>query len=161
VNGKLIFVETKPDRSRLLTLPAVTISALLEHRARQENEREFASGDWRESELVFTTTIGTPLDARNVIRRHHAILKFAKLPHMRFHDLRHSAATLLLAQGVSPKHIADLVGHSQVSFTMQTYAQVLNEAQKDNAVKMDAILNPVATQLATSGEKQGPSKRVN
>jgi len=91
---------------------------------------------------MFTTTIGTPVDARSVIRRFHAILKTTGLPHIRFHDLRHSAATLLLAQGVSPRYISDLLGHSQVSFTMQTYANVLPHVQRDVAAKMDEILNP-------------------
>ena len=77
-----------------------------------------------------------------MIRRFHAILKTTGLPHIRFHDLRHSAATLLLAQGVSPRYISDLLGHSQVSFTMQTYAHVLPHVQRDVAAKMDEILNP-------------------
>jgi len=87
-----------------------------------------------------------------VIRRHHAILKAARLPQIRFHDLRHSVATLLLAQGVSPRYIADLLGHSQVSFTMQTYAHVLPQVQRDVAVKMDDILQPapVAAPVAAS-----------
>jgi len=99
--------------------------------------------------MVFTPGIGTPLDARGVIRRHYAILKQAKLPHFRFHDLRHSAATLLPAQGVSPKCICELLGHANVAFTMQTYAHILPEAQRDVAVKMDAIPNPVATSKAS------------
>jgi integrase len=104
---------------------------------------------------VFTTSIGTPMDARSVIRRFHAILKASGLPRIRFHDLRHSAATLLLAQGVSAKYISDLLGHSQVSFTMQTYAHVQREA----AAKMDEILapKPVDTTVATSAPITKPS----
>lgn len=74
--------------------------------------------------MIFTSTIGTPLDARAVIRPHHAIIKAAGIRDLRFHDLRHSAATLLLAQGVSPKYISQMLGHRQVAFTMQTYAHV-------------------------------------
>jgi integrase len=72
-------------------------------------------------------------------------------PKIRFHDLRHSAVTLLLAQGVSPRYITELLGHSQVSFTMQTYAHVLPEVQKQTVSKMDEILapKPVATSVAT------------
>ena len=65
------------------------------------------------------------LDARSVIRSHHAIFHPAGIPRLRFHDLRHSAATLLLAQGVSPKYISQMLGHTQVAFTMQTYAHVI------------------------------------
>jgi integrase len=88
-----------------------------------------------------------------VIRRHHAILKAANIPRLRFHDLRHSAATLLLAQGVSPKYISQMLGHRQVAFTMQTYAHVMKETQQQLAEKMDGILNPVAPSV--------PSERVN
>jgi integrase len=105
---------------------------------------------------VFTTSIGTPVDARSVIRHFHLILKTAGLQAIRFHDLRHSAATLLLAQGVSPRYISDLLGHSQVSFTMQTYAHVLPHVQREVAAKMDEILNPepVATSVATKRSGQ-------
>jgi len=113
-----------------IILPAVTIWALHAHRAKQEEERLLAGTAWKDTGFVFTTSIGTPLDARSVIRRFHSVLIRAKLPHIRFHDLRHSAASLLLDKGVSPRYISDLLGHSQVSFTMQTYAHVLPQAEK-------------------------------
>jgi len=157
VDGKLVLVETKSEEGgRPLTLPAVAIASLRRHRASQDEERRSAGDEWRETGLVFTTMIGTPLDARHIIRRHHAILKAGKIPHLRFHDLRHSAATLLLAQGVPPKYISQLLGHKQVAFTMQTYAHVIKETQKQVAENMDAILQPasdaelLAPQLAPS-----------
>jgi len=141
--------ETKSEEgARPLILPAVAVAALQRHRELQAEERAAAGDEWQESGLVFTSTIGTPLDARAVIRRHHAILKAAGIPRLRFHDLRHSAATLLLAQGVSPRYISQMLGHTQVAFTMQTYAHVIKEAQQQSADKMDAILNPVAPQVA-------------
>ncbi len=97
-------------------------------------------GRWRDSGLVFTTTIGTPLDPRNVDRQFKAILKAAGLPAIRFHDLRHTAATLLLAQGVDPRTIMETLGHSQISLTLNTYAHVVPALQRDAAAKMDAIL---------------------
>ena len=81
-------------------------------------------------------------------------------PAIRFHDLRHSAATLLLAQGVSPRYITELLGHSQVSFTLQTYAHVLPEVQKQVATKMDEILAaplPVANNVANNPVLSKPS----
>jgi integrase len=154
VEGKLVFVDTKTNGSnRPLILPAVAVSTLRRHQCRQIEERNEAGDQWRESGLVFTSSIGTPLDARAVIRVHHAILKAAGIPRLRFHDLRHSAATLLLAQGVSPKYISEMLGHSRVAFTMQTYAHVIKEVQQQVADKMDAILNPVqkvAPQVAPS-----------
>lgn len=121
VRASLKFSEPKSARSRrAITIPPIAVSALRRHRATQLKERLAAGGDWHDSGLVFTTTIGTPLDARNVHREFKAILKAAKLPPVRFHDLRHTAATLLLAQGVDPRTIMETLGHSQISFRMRS-----------------------------------------
>jgi integrase len=149
VNGKLLLVPTKADKVHTINLPSVTISALHAHRSRQHQEQLAAASQWREAGFVFTTQIGTPLDARGVIRAFDQILKRAALPKIRFHDLRHSAATLLLAQGVSARYVSELLAHSSVSFTMQTYAHVLDQTKLEVAAKMDAILSPVATLAAT------------
>lgn len=162
IDGKLVLVETKTeDGARPLLLPAVAIAALRRHQALQDKERRAAGDQWQETGLVFTTSVGTPVDARNVIRRHHAILKAAGVPRLRFHDLRHSAATLLLAQGVSPKYISQLLGHKQVAFTMQTYMHVIEEVQQQTADTMDAILNPVAPQVATPAVSEVVNQRPN
>src|SRR5450759_5750883 len=97
IDGKLTITPTKKDKIHTVNLPSVTRSVLVAHRARQEEERRIAGSRWQETGFVFTTTIGTPVDARSVIRRFHSILKTTGLPRIRFHDLRHSAATLLLA----------------------------------------------------------------
>jgi integrase len=128
---------------------------------RQAEERALAEDEWKESGLVFTTTIGTPIAARAAIRTHNAILKTSSIPRLRFHDLRHNAATLLLAQGVSPKYISQMLGHRQVAFTMQTYARVIKETQQQLADKMDAILNPAAPQVAPSDVSNRGIKAVN
>lgn len=163
VEKKLTRVEPKSPRSRRsIELPAVCVSALAQHKRNQDGWRKWAGKRWQETGYVFTTKIGTPVDARDLLRDYYSITRpkpkkkgeeSPKLtfPKIRFHDLRHSAATLLLAQGVSPRYITELLGHSQVSFTMQTYAHVLPEVQKQVAVKMDEILapKPVATRVAT------------
>jgi integrase len=148
IDGTLQLVPTKEDKVHTITLPAATVSALAAHRTRQQEERLIAGSTWRETDFVFTTASGTPLDARNVIRTFHRILKRAGLPKIRFHDLRHSIATLLLAQGVSPGYVKDLLGHSSVAFTLQTYGHVLATVKREVAAKIDEILNPVATSLA-------------
>ena len=89
---------------------------------------------------MFTSAIGTPLEARNITRQFKALLTAAKLPDMRLHDLRHSCATLLLAQGVNPRVVMETLGHSQVSLTLNTYSHVLPALQQDAAARMDAIL---------------------
>lgn len=70
----------------------------------------------------------------------HALLAEANLPRIRFHDLRHTAATLLLAQGVSPRTIMETLGHSQISLTMDTYSHALPSLQREAAERMNLVL---------------------
>ncbi len=141
VQTVLRFTEPKSARSRrTVSIPNILVTRLKEHRKAQLQERLIAGKDWKESGLVFTTTIGTPLHARNVSREFKAMLKSADLPAIRFHDLRHTAATLLLAQGVDPRTIMETLGHSQISLTLNTYSHVLPKLQAAAAAKMDAAL---------------------
>ena len=96
---------------------------------------------WQDLGFIFTTPIGTTLDARNITRVFKAILVAESLPTIRLHDLRHSCATLMLAQGVSPRVVMETLGHSQISLTLNTYSHVLPAMQEDAAAKMDAILS--------------------
>jgi integrase len=136
------FVEPKSMRSRrTIRLPQVVIRALKAHRTRQRTERLAAGGGWTDSGLVFTTAEGTPLDARNVTREFQGMLADARLPRVRFHDLRHTAATLLLSQGVDPRTIMETLGHSQISLTLNTYSHVLPALQVEAAAKLDAVFS--------------------
>ena len=110
------------------------------HRARQLQERLLAGTKWQDTGYVFASTIGTPLDPRNVTTHFGRVLKKAGLPKKRFHDLRHTCASLLLAQGVHPRVVMEILGHSQISMTMDTYSHVIPELQDDAAAKMDALL---------------------
>jgi integrase len=136
VKQTLHITEPKSARSkRTIILPTTAATALRQHRTRQLKERMAAGGDWKDSGLVFTTPIGTPLDARNVHREFKAVLKAADLPLVRFHDLRHTAATLLLAQGVDPRTIMETLGHSQISLTLNTYSHVVPALQRGAAAE--------------------------
>jgi integrase len=99
-----------------------------------------AGNAWQETGYVFTISIDTPIELRNATRAFKAVLSAARLPSIRLHDLRHSCATLLLAQGVSPRLVMETPGHSQVSLTLNTYTHVLPALQKEVAAKMDAIV---------------------
>jgi len=150
-------VEPKSATSRrTVTFPAFAISALQHHKAKQQSEIQWAGSGWKGNDwgLVFTSTVGTPLFARNVHRQFKNILVGADLPDLRLHDLRHSAAAILIAQGVSAKAISALLGHSAASFTLQVYGHLMEETKREVATQMDAALNPVATQVATK-----PSER--
>lgn len=141
ISGKLQLIEPKTDKSRrTLPLPETIEAALKAHRIRQLEEKMLAGDRWQETGLVFTTSIGTPLDARNAVRKFHGLLKKAGLGRFRFHDLRHSCASLLLAQGVPPRTIMDILGHSQISLTMDTYSHVMSAMIRDAADLMDSIL---------------------
>jgi integrase len=141
IEGKLQMVEPKTKRSRrILPLPETVLSALRTHRSRQLEERLSLGSHWQETGLVFTSTVGTPLEPRNVVRKFHALLKKAELPHFLFHDLRHACASLLLAQGVPARTVMEILGHSQISLTMNTYAHVM-PVMKQNAMDlMESIL---------------------
>jgi integrase len=142
VKTSVQFTEPKSSRSRrTIALPGVAIAALKAHRVRQLEARLAAGGRWQESGLVFTSSLGTAWEPRNVTRQFKALLNAAKLPNIRLHDLRHSCATLMLAQGVSPRTIMETLGHSQISLTLNTYSHVLPSLQEDAAAKMNAILS--------------------
>jgi integrase len=103
-------------------------------------ERLLAGSRWQETGLVFTTAIGTPLDGGSVTHRFQRMLERAGLPRLRFHDLRHACASLLLAQGVHPRVVMEILGHSQISLTMNTYSHVIPALQREAAERMDAVL---------------------
>jgi len=150
VDGKLTLVEPKTARSRRsIKVPAVIADILAKHRKRQFEDRLRAGARWQHSDLVFTTTIGTPLEGTTVTHRFPHLLAAAGLPRIRFHDLRHSCASLLLAQGVSPRVVMETLGHSQISLTMNTYSHVIPAVQAEAANAMDRILTrhaPTASQ---------------
>jgi integrase len=158
VNGKLQLVEVKTQKSRrTITLPQVVMNALVKHQMRQAQERQEAGSRWVEGGFVFTTTIGTPLDGSTVTHRFQAAVKAAGLRRLRFHDLRHTCATLLLAQGVHPRVIMEVLGHSQIGITMNLYSHVLPAMQKEIANSMDAILTPAPQPVAdTVADKAAP-----
>jgi integrase len=134
-------VETKTQRSRrTLVMPTIVISALRAHRARQIVERLAAGERWVDLDLIFPSDRGTLADGPNVTHRFHRLLKQAGLPQMRFHDLRHACASLLLVQGVHPRVVMETLGHSQISLTMNTYSHVLPALQREAADRMEAIL---------------------
>ncbi len=142
--GRLLLKEPKRSSRRTLNLPGVIVSELLEQRRRQEEERALAGSRWKEAGFVFASGIGTPIEPRNLERASSEIVKAAGLPRVRVHDLRHTAATLLLAQGVHPRVVMELLGHSQIAVTMNTYSHVVPSLRKEAAEKMEAVLNPIS-----------------
>jgi len=140
-DGELQLVEPKTEKSRrALPLPALLVVALRAHRTRQLEDRLALGSNWQETRFVFTSTIGTPMEPRNLNRMFDALLINAKLPKIRFHDLRHSCATMLLSQGVPQRTLMEILGHSQISLTMNTYSHVLPEMTRAAIGVMDSVL---------------------
>jgi integrase len=133
LRGKgLVLTEPKSEKSRRsLAVPAFAMDALWEYREKTG----------RISGLVFQTSNGTPISPRNLVRHFKKMLNKAGLPNIRFHDLRHTAATLLLSQGVHPKVVQEMLGHSQINLTLDTYSHVLPDIQQEAAEKMNGILS--------------------
>ena len=139
-------VDPKSAQSRrIVPLPAFCIAGLGQHRERQQLERDLAGDAWKETGYVFTSTIGTPLSDRNVLRDFHKLLTAAKLGKRRFHDLRHACVSLLAAQGVDAKEIAEIVGHSDVRLTKNVYQHSTDEAKRIGLAKLGDFL--VAPQM--------------
>jgi len=115
---------------------------LRSHRARQAEERLKIGSLYCDQDLIFASTIGTPLEASNVMNRSFKpLLKRAGLPEIRFHDLRHTAATLLLSRGVHPKLVQELLGHATITQTMDTYSHVLPGMGDQTANAMESALS--------------------
>ncbi len=145
--GRFIFTDPKTEHGRRkVALTALAIQALLQHRARQQLEQLAAGPAWSDGDLVFCNELGQPLIGINVTRHQYVpILKRAGLPLIRFHDLRHTAATLLLLQGVHPKIVSEILGHASITITLDLYSHVLPDMQKDATVAMDRLLRSYVT----------------
>jgi integrase len=141
VDGRLQLVEPKSANSRrTLTIPLLAVEALRERRRRQLEERLAAGSRWVENRMVFTTYKGTSLDHATVVRSFHRSLESAGLRHQRLHDLRHANATLMLSEGVHPPVVMEMLGHSNIALTLDTYSHVIPALQSDAAALVNAAL---------------------
>jgi integrase len=141
IGGAIVLKEPKTKRSRrTLSLPASAVAALRAHRDRQAWERKAAGGRWIESGMVFTTPIGTATDPDNLNKAYKALLARPGLRDQRFHDLRHTAATLMLRDGLPVHEVSAVLGHSQTSTTLNVYSHVLPGANDRAAAAMERLL---------------------
>jgi integrase len=132
-NGTLVLGDVKTSGSRrVLTMPSPVSDGLRAHRARQASERLAAGESWRDSGLVFTTQIGSPLDPRNIYRDFVTVAQRAGIGRWHPHELRHSAASIMLAQGVPIEVVSNVLGHSSIRMTADVYGHI-QQSQRDAA----------------------------
>jgi integrase len=141
--ARRVLDEPKTAHSRRrISLSRVALSALCRHRTRQDAERLASGSAWDASlDLVFPNTIGGPFHPWHLREReYYPLLRKVGLPIIRFHDLRHTCATLLLRRGVNPKIVSEMLGHANISITLDTYSHVTPDMQQAAAQAMDDVL---------------------
>ncbi|KFF94804.1 integrase [Streptomyces scabiei] len=138
--GVLYDDDPKSRRRRVVPLPALCIAPLRWHRMRQSAARAKAGEQWHESGYVFTTRTGRQVEPRNVYRSFTRVAESAGLRLIRLHDARHGTATLLTAAGVAPRVVMEILGHSQISITMDVYTHVVQDTQREAMSHMDRLL---------------------
>ncbi len=141
--GQACFIETEPKTERgrrSLALPEVVLQALIAYQEQQAQQIQQSGKYWQQHDYVFCTKLGKHLTPNYVVTTFKSLLKKAGLPAIRFHDLRHTAATTLLALGVNPKIVQEMLGHTEISMTMDIYSHVLPTMQKEAMHKMNTAL---------------------
>jgi integrase len=138
-----VYVEAEPKTQksrRGVMIAPFALDALKKHRVSLLEAKLKAGVFWQEYDYVYCTLHGTHLNPNHVVEEFKKVLVRAGLPDIRFHDLRHSAATLLLSLGIHPKVVQELLGHTQISMTMDVYSHVLPGMQQDAMRQLDAAL---------------------
>lgn len=134
--------EPKTASSRhAVQLAGIAVDALRRRKSAVEAARLVAGQAWQKSDLVFTDALGAPVASQHLLRSvHYPLLDRLGLPRVRFHDLRHSVATLLLGEGVNPKIVSELLGHSSIQITLHTYSHVTPNMHKEAVETIDRLL---------------------
>ena len=142
--GTYHFVPLKNDKTRMIT-PAPSVLALLRHQKQQQNEWRLKTGEmWNNSmNLVFTDETGHHLYSHTVFTNFKRIVKNIGLNDTRFHDLRHTYATLSLQNGDNIKTVSQTLGHATVAFTLDVYGHVTEQMKQESAARMEAYIHTV------------------
>ncbi|MEC4688648.1 MAG: tyrosine-type recombinase/integrase [Nitrospirota bacterium] len=143
-----VFAEPKTDRSRRkVAFSQETLALLTDHRRQQLERRVALGGAYRDQGLVFADPFGNPMPPYRLSQRFARVVRAAGLAPLRFHDLRHTSASLLLSAGVHPKVVSERLGHAGVSITLDTYSHVLPGLQEEAADLLDAYLRKPSRQV--------------
>lgn len=142
VDGQLRIVPPKTRKSRRqVELSGFAVDALRRHRAGQVQQRLLVGPEWNELDLVFPNVYGRPQEGWHMVySRFYRLLDTAGLPRIRFHDLRHTAASLMLGRGVHPKIVSEMLGHATIAITLDLYSHVTPTMQRQAADAMDELM---------------------
>ena len=134
--------EPKTQKSkRKVVIASFALVALKQHRERQIEARAKAGDIWQDHDYVFCTSLGTHLNpTKDILDQLKRLLKKAELPNIRFHDLRHSTASLLFAEGIHPKIVQEILGHSNIRITLDIYSHMLPTMQDNAMGRLDDLL---------------------
>lgn len=139
--GILVTTDTKTFQSRrTVNVPSQMITSLQQHRIRQNAERSAMGDSWTDTGFIFTSIIGTPFDPRNLLREFKKICLDAGLGDWHPHELRHSAASLMLAHGVKLQVVSEVLGHASIRMTADVYGHVLDPDRQAAADIMNSTL---------------------
>ena len=120
-----------------------TVEVLRKHYEVQHEERKRAGDSWNDNELIFTTGNGTPIHPRNLLRDYKKLLRDAGLPDLRFHDLRHTNASLMLNNNIPPIVLSRRLGHARASITLDIYGHLIPGMQAEAAELIDELITPI------------------
>ncbi len=150
--------KTRAGR-RTIQLGEKTLETLQEQLERCKLLKSAASDSWKENNLIFPSTVGTPLGGSNISKDFKAQLKKAGVKDIRFHDLRHTAASLMLNNGVPVIVVSKILGHSKTSTTLDIYGHLIPVMQEQAARVMDEIVTPISVDFGEFLEKKLPAER--
>lgn len=165
-NKGLVFCPVKSSSSkRRIVVGEKTISRLKEHKRRQKSQKKVMGDRWQENNLIFPSSIGTPMGPRNLLRAFKKRVTKANLPEIRFHDLRHTAASLMLLDNLHPKYVSELLGHSDIVITLQLYSHILPTLQQRSARRIEDFVTKCESQakddtIPETNEEAGADSRV-
>ncbi|WP_462409354.1 tyrosine-type recombinase/integrase [Neobacillus sp. Marseille-QA0830] len=136
----LTFKEPKSGRSRSISITSSVIKELKKVYKQQFENKLLLGQDYHDYDLVFAQKNGNPIQPSELAKEYRKIISRTHLPYIRFHDLRHTHATLMLQQGVHPKVVSERLGHSTIGITMDTYTHVLPNMQKEAAQQFEQLI---------------------
>jgi integrase len=148
------FADPKTKRGRrTIKLGNEILKLLRTHKKNQDAQKSITGSSWKENGLVFPSLVGTPSNPSNLRKDFLEVLDRAGLHRIRFHDLRHTAASLMLSNGIPVNVVSNRLGHSQPSTTLDIYAHLFSETQVEAARIMDDLVTPIKLDMSEFGNQ--------